>query len=383
MDNKMFANRLVNSFIGDMYTKRFIKSQNVKIVSEGDYIYRIRTLCYATILVPLYLIFIGLFIYYRVALNFDADSLYNTNPTQETLDAIEMQKQVILLFASFACYHLFLIIYVMIVMLNQTMGKSVTIFTTIFNILFIGELFEISCTLFILERMGLVGRVGDIDFLQVLQKQWIWIFAFLISNISFIPISGIFKGINQWHREWIRIDNYRKTNDKENGFIFKTWVSKGEIKARITIITVSVFSIMFSSGLEICKYFFTFNFDPMIYTMLIFGMLMYVGSYVIPFNFFSLIFFGVIFLFFTALSFYVFYILQNEAWKSNNWFYYLYAVVIFLWFGSFDATIRFWWSLRNKNEIKAIVIDPFNQENQFEDYLNNQEQAKANYENSI
>gem|GEM_PF-5968745 len=52
MQKNELQDKLITGKLGNMYTKRFLKSKYVKIVSEGDFLARIRSLCFLTYIIP-------------------------------------------------------------------------------------------------------------------------------------------------------------------------------------------------------------------------------------------------------------------------------------------------------------------------------------------
>ncbi|ARU91453.1 hypothetical protein SCLARK_00834 [Spiroplasma clarkii] len=369
------SDRLVMGKLGNIYTKRFLKSKNVNIVSEGDFLSRIRILCSATYLMPFQAVWICFFLYARLTVGLNIGS--NAVVPAEQLWLLKEQVFVLNFFLSVQLYHIFLLAIVMIVMLNMTLGKGVTIFTSIFNALYIAEAMLYSSFIFILAWVGILQNFNSFSgFFTVITTQWIWVVMIIGAMISFAPISDLWREVNIWNREWIRIDRYRRTEDKENGFVFKTWVTPGEIKSRRGMIIAGWFSIFIASVFELMDVFANTQFLVFKYIILIFGYVVFIASFVVPYNRLSLIFYWLNQTFLLGLAIYGLVLIQGQAWQSGNWYMYCYIMLLFPWGYSFRAAIRYTWTLKDKEEIKAVVLNMFDNKDDFEKYLEQREEKQ-------
>ncbi|AKU79522.1 hypothetical protein [Spiroplasma turonicum] len=365
------TNWLINSRLGNAYTVRFLKSKHVNMVSETDYIARLKCVCKATFSIPIQFLWFLFFVY----ASYIAKKQLNVSITENSSDSwlYEDQLNLLNLLAAIQIYHLVLLSSVIIVMLNLTIGKSTTIFTTIFNALYILELLFYASLIFIFDWAGLIHKFGSFaDFLTTFSTQWIWILAILIGIFSFAPLKSIFTDINMWNREWIRIDRYRKTEDRENAFIFKTWVSPGEIKARILMILTGWFCILTASIFQIFDSFITTDFLVMKYLILVFGYFVFISSYVIPYNIYSVIFYWFNFILLFGLFTYGLYIIENVAWQDGQHYKYLYLILFIPFITSLRSAIYYTWSIKGGSEIKAVTMNLFENEEDFENFLEDQ-----------
>ncbi|AKX33946.1 hypothetical protein SLITO_v1c02910 [Spiroplasma litorale] len=359
---------LINSKLGNLYTARFLKSKHVNMVSETDYLARLKSVCKATFSMPFQFIW---FLFYVYAA-FIASKQYGYAISNGVEDAWLYSDQINLLnlLAGIQVYHMIILATVIIVMLNMTLGKGTTIFVTIFNALYICELLFYASLIFIFDWVGLIHKFSDVsEFLKALQTQWIWIFAIIIGIFSFVPLKTIFVDLNMWKREWVRIDRYRKTEDRENAFIFKTWVTKGEIKARILMITTGWLCILIASVFQLFDIFMTTDFQVLKYVILFFGYFVFVSAYVIPYNIYSVAFYWLNFALLFGLLCYSLYVIENVAWKDEQYYKYLLALVIIPFIISLRSAIYYTWSLKGRHEIKAVTINLFENEGDFEKYL--------------
>ncbi|QBQ07898.1 hypothetical protein SGLAD_v1c06990 [Spiroplasma gladiatoris] len=365
---------LVHGKMGDMYTKRFLKSKHVNMVSEGDFISRVRCLCIATYSLPFQLIWVFYFIYARFAVQIESTKTYVVPGEDNYL--FKDQINLLNIFVVLQLYHVLLLSITMIVMLNQTLGIGTTIFTAIYNFLFISEILLYGSFIFILDWIGILHKFKDASYVwEMIKTQWMWLIGIIFLLKSFRPLIRIFKHVNMWNREWIRIDRYRKTEDKENAFVFKTWVTPGEIKSRRAMIIAGWFVIILASVFEITDVFLGTHYETTKYIILIFGYIVFLGAYVVPYNKLSLIFFWLNQTFILGLLIYALYLIQNQAWQSGNWYMYFYALLILPWYISLKAAIRYTWTIKDAEEIKAIVLNMFENKDDFEKFL---EQRKEN-----
>ncbi|QEH62052.1 hypothetical protein SCHIN_v1c08570 [Spiroplasma chinense] len=373
------TDKIINGPIGNMYTKRFLKSKHVNMVSEGDFLARIRCLCSATYLIPIQGIWALFYVYARLVVGHSAGSAMVADLDEAWL--IKDQLNVLNMLVVIQLYHIILMSTVMIVMLNMTMGKGTTVFTVIFNVLFLAEALFYGSFVFILDWAGILRKFKNLsEVAKMLKTQWLWIIAIIVAVRSFKPLIGMFKDINMWNREWIRVDRYRKTEDKENAFVFKTWVTPGEIWARKMLIIAGWFAIITASVFQLTDVFFNTQYTTMKYLILAFGYFVFLGAYAMPYNKISLIFYWTSQTFLLVLMIYGFVLVQDYAWVSpKNAYMYAYLALILPWWLSFKAAIRYTWTLKDREEIKAIVLNMFETEDEFEQYLDqkNEQQAEA------
>ncbi|QGS52103.1 hypothetical protein [Spiroplasma tabanidicola] len=366
---------LIHGPVGNMYTKRFLKSKHVNMVSEGDFLARIRCLCAATYALPFQLIFVFYFIYARVAVQIEANKSFIV-PSEDNY-LFRDQVNLLNIFVALQLYHILLLSITMIVMLNQTLGIGTIIFTTIYNFLFIAEALLYGSFLFVLDWVGILKKFKDISYVwEMVKTQWLWIVGIYLLLRSFRPLIGIFKDVNMWNREWIRIDRYRKTEDKENAFVFKTWVTPGEIKARREMIAAGWFAIILASVFEITDVFLNTHYELTKYIILIFGYIVFLGAYVVPYNKYSLIFFWVNQTFLLGLLIYALTLIQNNAWQQYNWYMYFYGLLLIPWVLSLKASIRYTWTIKDAQEIKAVVLNMFDNKDDFEKFLEKREEDR-------
>ncbi|WP_339020401.1 hypothetical protein [Spiroplasma endosymbiont of Atherix ibis] len=367
------TNYLIRGKIGEFFTRAFLKSKQVKMVSEGDYLARLRCCCKVVYSMPIQIIWIALFFYARIVVQKYMNNSAN-GIKLEDLWLYKDQINVLNTFMFIQIYHLFIMSAVLIVMLNMTMGKGTTFFTTIFNILYISEGLLYGSFLFVLDWVGILHKFQDISqLLEILKTQWLWIFAIFIALFSYVPLKSIFKDINMWNREWIRIQRYRKTEDRENGFIFKTWVTPGEIKARILMISAGWFLIVSASVFHLMDVFASTNFNTIKYIILISGYIIFLTSYVIPYNTISLIFYWIYQFLLFAFVIYALYMVQNVAWLSFMWYHYLNLILLIPWMLSLSSSIRYTWTIKDKEEIKAVALNMFETEDDFEEFIDEKE----------
>lgn len=194
---------------------------------------------------------------------------------------------------------------------------------------------------------------------------------------SFWPVRKVWREINAWNREWIRIDRYRRTEDKENAFIFKTWVTPGEIKARIGMISAGWLAIFLASAFELLDVFFNAGFEVMKYTILIFGYVIFLAAFIVPYSRMSLIFYWVNQTFLLGLVIYACVMAQDYAWQPGNHFYYLYLIILLPWMICLRAAIRYTWTIKDREEIKAVVLNMFENQDEFEQYLDQKAEQQA------
>lgn len=371
MEKNELQDKLITGKLGNSYTKRFLKSKYVKIVSEGDFLTRIRSLCFLTYIIPFQVIWLSFFIYIRVVIGLQ----YQTNIVvpDENIWLVSEQIFILNLFISIQAYHIFILFMVMIIMLNMTMSRGVTIFSVFFNVLYISEILFYASLIFFLEWINLLQQFSSLStFWEVFNTQWIWIVVLLGTIISFSPLTKIFKEINIWNREYISIDRYRKTEDKENSFIFKTWVTPGEITARKTMITAGLFAIMIASIFQLLDVFSSSEFLAIKYVILIFGHFVFLVAFVLPYNKYSLIFYWLNQAFLLGLMIYGLVVIQNMAWHPNNWYMYLYLLLIIPWILSLKSAINYSWTIKKREGIKAVVLNTFLNNKEFEQYLQDQ-----------
>ncbi|ASP28050.1 hypothetical protein SCORR_v1c02760 [Spiroplasma corruscae] len=365
------VNWLINSKLGNAYTSRFLRSKHVNMISETDYLARLKSVCKATFCIPVQFLWFLFFVYAA----YIAKTQFNNATTNMSSIAWLYSDQINLLnlLAGIQIYHLFLLSSVIIVMLNMTIGKGTIVFTTIFNALYIAELLFYASLIFIFDWAGLINKFNNVeDFLIILKSQWIWIIAVFIGIFSFIPLRTIFIDVNMWNREWIRIDRYRKTEDRENAFIFKTWVSPGEVRARILMICTGWVCVLIASVFELFGIFMETDFLTMKYLILGIGYFIFISAYVIPYNVYSIIFYWFNFLILLILFSYGLSIIENYAWMSEQNYKYLYALLLIPFILSLRSAIIYTWSLKGGKEIKAVTLNLFENEEDFEEYLEEQ-----------
>ncbi|AHB36542.1 hypothetical protein [Spiroplasma apis] len=358
----------IDGKLGEVFTKRFLKSKYVNMVSEGDYLARLSSCCKATWAMIFQCLWIAFFLYARFVVGKQYNNSLISNEAMSWL--YKEQLSVLNSYIYIQIYHIFILSTVLIVMLNMTMGVGTTIYTVFFNLLFISEALLYGSFIFILDWTGLLHSFKNISFIwEVLKTQWLWLLCIFIAVWSFIPMCSIFKDVNMLNREWIRVDRYRKTEDKENEFVFKTWVTPGEIKSRKGMIIAGWFAILTASIFELCDVFIDTNFTVMKYIILIFGYVVFLGAYVIPYSKISLIFYWVNQTFLLCLFIYSLYLVQNKAYISGYRYYYAYLAIFVPWFLSFKASIRYTWTIKDREEIKAIVLNSFESQDEFEEFL--------------
>ncbi|AGR42291.1 hypothetical protein [Spiroplasma diminutum] len=377
------TDRLVGGKLGEILTRRFLKSKHVKMVSEGDYISRLRSCCKVIYTMPIQAIWVIFYFYARFAVQ---SQMKNPTIPESELWLYADQINVLNTFMTIQIYHLFIMSSVLIVMLNMTMSKGTSIFTAIFNTLYISEALLYGSFLFVLDWVGILHKFkSPLELLMALRTQWIWIIAIFIAVFTFLPLRSVFKDVNMWNREWIRIERYRKTEDRENGFIFKTWVTPGEIKSRRLMIITGWFCIFSASVFHLMDVFARTDFNVIKYIILVAGYLIFLSAYVIPYNNWSLIFYWANQIFLFGLITYSLYMVQNVAWQYLMWYMYLYLILLVPWIISLTAAIRYTWTLKDKEEIKAVVLNMFEDKDDFEQYLDqrDEEQQIKESENTI
>ncbi|WP_339033661.1 hypothetical protein [Spiroplasma endosymbiont of Cantharis rufa] len=359
---------LIRGKLGEMITKRFLKSKHVKMVSEGDYIARLRACCKVIYSIPIQAIWIGFFFYARIIVQ---NHVTNTPSIPESeLWLYTDQINVLNTFILIQSYHLFIMASVLIVMLNMTMSRGTSVFTAIFNILYISEALLYGSFLFILDWVGLLHKFQNPqELLMALRTQWLWVIAIFIAVFSWLPLKSVFADVNMWNREWIRVDRYRKTEDRENGFVFKTWVTPGEISARRLMISTGWYLIFTASIFHLMDIFANTQFNAVKYVLLVAGYIIFLSAYVVPYNSLSLIFYWTNFIFLFSFTVYGLYMVQNVAWQWTMWYLYLYLLLIIPCIISFKSAVRYTWTIKDKEEIKAVVLNMFESESAFEQFI--------------
>ncbi|WP_342258997.1 hypothetical protein [Spiroplasma endosymbiont of Dioctria linearis] len=359
---------LIRGKLGEIITKRFLKSKHVKMVSEGDYIARLRACCKVIYSIPIQAIWIGFFFYARIIVQ---NHVANTPSIPESeLWLYTDQINVLNTFILIQSYHLFIMSCVLIVMLNMTMSRGTSIFTAIFNILYISEALLYGSFLFILDWVGLLHKFqSPQELLMAIRTQWLWVIAIFIAIFSWLPLKSVFADVNMWNREWIRVDRYRKTEDRENGFVFKTWVTPGEISARRLMISTGWYLIFTASIFHLMDIFANTQFNTVKYVLLVAGYIIFLSAYVVPYNSLSLIFYWANFIFLFSFTVYGLYMVQNVAWQSTMWYLYLYLLLIIPCIISFKSAVRYTWTIKDKEEIKAVVLNMFESESAFEQFI--------------
>ncbi|WP_342275045.1 hypothetical protein [Spiroplasma endosymbiont of Cantharis lateralis] len=359
---------LIRGKLGEIITKRFLKSKHVKMVSEGDYIARLRACCKVIYSIPIQAIWIGFFFYARIIVQ---KHVANTPSIPESeLWLYTDQINVLNTFILIQSYHLFIMACVLIVMLNMTMSRGTSIFTAIFNILYISEALLYGSFLFILDWVGLLHKFqSPQELLMAIRTQWLWVIAIFIAVFSWLPLKSVFADVNMWNREWIRVDRYRKTEDRENGFVFKTWVTPGEISARRLMISTGWYLIFTASIFHLMDIFANTQFNTVKYVLLVAGYIIFLSAYVVPYNSLSLIFYWNNFIFLFSFTVYGLYMVQNVAWQWTMWYLYLYLLLIIPCIISFKSAVRYTWTIKDKEEIKAVVLNMFESESAFEQFI--------------
>ncbi|WP_339030487.1 hypothetical protein [Spiroplasma endosymbiont of Cantharis nigra] len=359
---------LIRGKLGEIITKRFLKSKHVKMVSEGDYIARLRACCKVIYSIPIQAIWIGFFFYARIIVQ---KHVANTPSIPESeLWLYTDQINVLNTFILIQSYHLFIMACVLIVMLNMTMSRGTSIFTAIFNVLYISEALLYGSFLFILDWVGLLHKFqSPQELLMAIRTQWLWVIAIFIAVFSWLPLKSVFADVNMWNREWIRVDRYRKTEDRENGFVFKTWVTPGEISARRLMISTGWYLIFTASIFHLMDIFANTQFNTVKYVLLVAGYIIFLSAYVVPYNSLSLIFYWTNFIFLFSFTVYGLYMVQNVAWQWTMWYLYLYLLLIIPCIISFKSAVRYTWTIKDKEEIKAVVLNMFESESAFEQFI--------------
>lgn len=365
----------LHSNLGSIFTKRFLRAKYVKMISEGDFVTRVRILVKCVYVLISYSLWFSFYFYFRYIVGKQGEQMHAAQPQYDYL--FDQQIMVLNSFMFINIYHLVMVISTMIIMLNMTMGKGTTIFTTFFNILYLCESLFFASVLYVWDAVGVFDWIKTGEVWKILSTQWLWIFVWIIALFSFFPMTFIFKQINAWNREWIRVSKYRNMKDKENAFVFKTWVAPGEIKARKLMISAAWFIILASGIMHILDIFNLTDFTTIKYTILIFGYIVFVASYVIPYNKISLLFYWISHIFILSIFIYALYIIQTQAWQSNKWFQYGYFCLLIPWALSLSSACKYTWTIKDKEEIKAIVVNEFETEDDFEEFVDKQtEQSK-------
>jgi hypothetical protein len=359
--------KLINSWWGDVFTKRFLKSQHVVMLSEGDFLNRLK-ICVRTVLItPMFLLFLGLFLYYRIAI---IDQFAENAASAEMAKLFSDQKVILNLMIILAGVHLMTVFYALIVMLNLTMGKASYAFTMIFNVVYIAESLFYCSFVFLLDWSGIIKKFGNWnEALTMIRTQWIFVIVYIVAFISFLGTKKIFRDFNAWNREWIRIDRYRKTEDRENAFVFKTWVTPGEISARKHMMATAIILIIAANFMDLFDTIKLTDFDYVTYVILIAGYLIFIGTFVVPYAKLSLIYYWGCFTFTAVILVIGLYHLQNTAWVGMNFFEYAYVLTVIPFFVTLVGSVRYTWTIRNKEEIQAIVISEFETQEEFQNYV--------------
>ncbi|WP_342268559.1 hypothetical protein [Spiroplasma endosymbiont of Aspidapion aeneum] len=354
---------MIRGGMGNFLTLKFLASKYVKIMSEGDYVYRVRVLVRSIWLAPFYLMFFCLYIYYKIFVF----KLGTLDPSQNKL------LNVTLIISG---YHLIIISMVIIYFFYQSMGKYCWIFTNLCSVLYIGEVLIICSVFFLAKWGGLLYKYNDIsDLLYILRNYWLFIVFYFLVIIFMRPLGNIFQDIDMWKREWERIERFQDTKDKENAFIFKRWITPEEVRARAILRHVAIYGMILSNIFIFIDVFWPqFKFEPIAYFYLIFSYFLYVGSHFFPFNVYSCIYYWLAFIVSTGMFIYSLYMIQEYAYDHYYMYAYFYSIIP--WFASLRSAILYGWILKEKPEIKAIVITQFEKPEDFEDYLRELEENK-------
>lgn len=381
--------QILHGYLGNMFTKRFLKSKNVIMVSEGDFIARLRICVRTAMVLPFYLLYFCAFLYFGYAVSKEQGQLIHNSTYDEMYKLYDQQRYIIFAFTLITVYHVVLISFVFIVMMNMTMNKATTVVTAIFNALYISEQLFFASLIFILKWVGLFDWIhpgmqfDTAELGSLISTNWLWVFVYILAAISFRHLKHYFREINVWNREWIRIERYRKTEDKENAFIFKSWVSPGEIKARHLMIGAASFCIFAASIMHVCDILGFTSYTVVKFMILFFGYAVFVCAYTVPYNKISLIFFWGCHIFILGLFVYAMYVVQNLAWKAGNAPLYAYLSLFIPWAISLSSAIHYTWTIKDKEEIRAIVLNEFTSQDDFEEYLENRETNDAEVETAL
>lgn len=371
----------ISNFFGNKLTKRFLGSKHVVMVSEGDYVLRLKIIIKAVSLLIFYTLFFCVFMYY-----FTKTNIVWKQTTDATLGILlEQQKFVLISMISILLINGIMAACSVIVMLNMTMGKGCSIFAGFFNIIYIAEALFFSSIIYIMDFAGVIRKFSNMNtFLNVLQTQWIWIAVYILGFIVFIISKSLFTNINQWYREWVKVDNYRKTQNKENGFIFKTWITKNEIKARKLLIAASWLLIICANGMDLSDLRKVTTYDSFKYVVLLSGYAFFIGSFIVRYSKISLIYFWGSALTMIILFSFGLYHIQNTAWKSKFYFEYSYITLFIPLILTLVSCSKYTWSIINQEQVQAIVVTGFETPEEFEIYVeeNNKLQNKDD-ENNI
>jgi hypothetical protein len=376
MQNGMTAKeaRLINSWWGDCFTKRFLMSRHVVMLSEGDYLNRLKICVRVVTLMPFYVVMLGLFLYFHFAI----EKQYS-GQTTPVLDKLIVDQNVVIDGMIFLMAgQLMLLLYSLIIMLNMSMGRATYFVTMIFNVVYISEALFFWSFIFILDWSGLIKKfTSGQDVLNTFLSQWIYLAIYLLGLICYKTTKRIFIEFNNWNREWIRIDRYRKTEDRENAFIFKTWVTPGEISARKHMIAVAILFILAANVMDLVDVLNFSDFDVATYLLLGVGYFIFIASFVMPYSKWSLFYYWSCFAFAFGVLLFGLYHIQATAWDHGNWFEYAYVLTVIPFLVAMVGAIRYTWTIRNKEEIQAIVISEFESAEDFAKFIDQNKDEKA------
>ncbi|AHI53730.1 hypothetical protein SSABA_v1c03180 [Spiroplasma sabaudiense Ar-1343] len=374
---KNFSNIL--SPVGTMFTKRYLKNRSVKIASEGDFVNRVQ-ICVPTFftIIVCSLLFI-LATYYKISL---ALEIKNINIDQDSKSYISYQIKLLNAFLGVIGFNLMFSLTIMIFYLNVSLGKSIKYFTIFYNVVFVFQILIISNIAFVLDFFGLLTDISSIKlWSDFLVEGWIWIVVIGIAVFTFTLYGKIFSHINGLNREWLKISMLKKTGSRENAFIFKFWIHPNENRARKLMIISGSMSMVMASALHLISVFMKVNINEMKYFLLFLGIIVIFASFIIPYNNFSIYYFGAILLVFTGLVIYSLVIIQKKSFLNGMQYLYVYFFNIIIWITCLFSNINIWIAVLNKVKIYAVVVKPFESDEDFKEGVKNLTSPKL--ENSV
>jgi hypothetical protein len=110
-------------------------SRHVVMLSEGDYLNRLKICVRVVTLMPFYVVMLGLFLYFHFAI----EKQYS-GQTTPVLDKLIVDQNVVIDGMIFLMAgQLMLLLYSLIIMLNMSMGRATYFVTMVFNVVYISE----------------------------------------------------------------------------------------------------------------------------------------------------------------------------------------------------------------------------------------------------
>ncbi|WP_338972948.1 hypothetical protein [Spiroplasma endosymbiont of Panorpa germanica] len=368
VSNKKYKNfSIVFSPVGQLFTKKFLKNKNVKIQSEGDFVSRVQictTIFYSLIITSLLIMLLS---YFKVSIALELSKVEQL--TERQIFLLKDQKKLIDFSILLIGLNIIFLTTMLIFFTNISLGNSIRYLTYIFNIIFIAQLLFFCNFVFVLDIFGLFSKTSSIDiWLKFITKWWLWIVVVSLCLTTFGVHTKLFVFINLINREWTRIKMIRKNSNRENSFIFKFWVHPNENRARKLMIVAGALSMSFASIIHFASLVFqNIDLDFMKYFSLFFGCIIILIAFIIPYNKFSVYYFGAAFLIYSGITIYALVMIQNTAFLPGQWIIYIYFFCIIVWSIILSSNINIFISILNKINVYAIVVNQFDGVEQFKE----------------